>query len=1524
MENKPEKKLVVVLGSHRSGTSLLTAAVERIGACLGTKSEYVSDENPKGFFENEEIVNFNDRLLEFLGGRWDNPVFDGYQAIGLKDSSEILPWISEAEDIFLSHYGAHNFIVIKDPRMCQLLPFWNEAFNRCGFNESNTYYAHIVRHPIEVAQSQHKRRKLDPEFYSIGDNLIETVSLWFSLTYQSLRDIKSDHNIFFLYADLVNEPKNQIVRLAKFLDVEYSRKEVADFCSDFVDNNLRRNTADSEKTSKLNKEFPEAIEFYNQLELLALKSSFNHSDIQNILKIWQRPGSQRHLIESLIPFISRLATERYESNLNVKKEAESLGQAIVERDESRKLYQQVIVERDEFIGLYQHAISERDDRQRSYEELHKAHDQAVSERNVLQKQYSDILNSHSWRLTRGLRTIRSYLITKPGKLLSRSLFNMSQFIWVRLPVGSGKKSRLKKLLFMKLPFLFWRTDAYKKWKVLELHSVNTETDSSLQGLFIDEKDPYVPLCNDGVLINLPVRLIAFYLPQFHAIPENDKWWGEGFTEWTNVKPAQPQFEGHYQPHVPGELGYYDLTDPSVQKRQVELAKQFGVGGFCFYFYWFAGKRLLETPTLNYLNDASLDLPFCLCWANENWSRRWDGLEDDILMAQEHSAEDDLAFIEYVSSYLRDPRNIHINGRPLLLVYRPSLLPSPRETVKRWRDWCRENGIGEIYLTYTQSFETVDPTEYGFDAAVEFPPNNSGPPIITDKVEHLSPEFTGIVYDWRIFVERSKGYHQLDYTLFRSVTPSWDNTARRKSAGSIFANSSPAGYRSWLTRSIEDTLDHQENKDERLIFVNAWNEWAEGAYLEPDEKYGYAYLQATRDALEQTAKEVGKRRIVLVAHDAYPHGAQYLILNMAKVLHESMGFVVDIIVLGEGPLIEEYAKYANVYELAGVDPQGEIAESLVQNLFEQGAASAIANTTVTGLIVPVLKRQGFTVVSLIHELPRLIEDYELHDHVKVIARDADKIIFAAEAVKHGFESFVELDKDKVVIRPQGIYKKNSLQSAEQIKSARSELRLRFNLAEEAMIILGVGFADYRKGIDIFVESGIEVLKKNQNVYFLWLGDFEQQIEKKIKQIIEASGFNNHFIFPGLDYDSDVYYAAADIYALTSREDPFPSVLMEALDVKMPVVAFKDSGGAVELLSRGGGVLVDEMSSKAFSSTLNKLIDSPDKLRRLGQEGKQIIDEEFSFRKYLFDLTHFAETGLKRVSVVVPNYNYEQFVKDRLQSIINQSYPIYEIIVLDDASTDNSVSVIEEVIKDQHVDCKFIINANNSGNVFKQWAKGVELASGDYVWIAEADDLSAPEFLNEVMKGFNNSSTVMSYCESKQMDSAGNILCDNYLDYVSDICREKWLSNYRGKGINEITGSLAIKNTIPNASAVVFKRDTISKVFNEKINEIKQYKNAGDWLVYIYMLNNGDIAYSSKSLNNHRRHDSSVTISNFDIGQLAEIMAVQKMVRENFSLDSDTVRKANVYSETLYKQFRLETDAAPTIDRNEHLAIYIEGH
>jgi len=417
------------------------------------------------------------------------------------------------------------------------------------------------------------------------------------------------------------------------------------------------------------------------------------------------------------------------------------------------------------------------------------------------------------------------------------------------------------------PFLHYVCQGHKEDRPAKAAALDGSLDQ-----YPVEAPQYVPrLAPDAPPFEKAARVIAFYLPQFHPIPENDAWWGKGFTEWTNVKPAKPQFEGHYQPHVPDDfLGYYDLRDTAVMRKQIELAKQYGIEGFCFYTYWFTGHRLLETPVDNYLADPSLDLPFCICWANENWSRRWDGLDSELLMEQHYSPEDDINFITNTAKYLTDPRYIRINGKPLLLIYRPNLFPDMRATAERWRSWCRDNDVGEIYLTYPQSFECVDPALYGFDAACEFPPNNCAPPNITESVTPINDDFGAAVYDWRTFVERSKAYKDPGYKLFRGVTPSWDNTARRKNKGSILLHSTPRGYQEWLYNAINDTLARFANPDERLVFINAWNEWAEGAHLEPDQHYGYAWLETTRMAQVRalTATAIKTDTMAIVIHAFY--------------------------------------------------------------------------------------------------------------------------------------------------------------------------------------------------------------------------------------------------------------------------------------------------------------------------------------------------------------------------------------------------------------------------------------------------------------------------------------------------------------------------------------------------------------------------------------------------------------------------------------------------------------------------------
>ncbi|MGI4755377.1 MAG: glycoside hydrolase family 99-like domain-containing protein [Janthinobacterium lividum] len=349
-----------------------------------------------------------------------------------------------------------------------------------------------------------------------------------------------------------------------------------------------------------------------------------------------------------------------------------------------------------------------------------------------------------------------------------------------------------------------------------------------------------------------VRLIAYYLPQFHPIPENDRAWGKGFTEWTNVTKATPTFSGHYQPHLPAELGFYDLRSPEVLRRQSEMAKKYGIYGFCFHHYWFNGKPLLDAPINALLADPTIDLPFCINWANENWTKRWDGKDKEIIVAQNHSPDDDLALAKSLEPLLRDPRYIRIDGRPLIMIYRPAALPDAKATLARWRAHFLRVGLGDPYLVMSQEHATVNPREYSFDGAAALPPRGSGTstPLRRGlrKLSKFHFKRGGILCSYDEMVKYSISYRPEDFPFLPGVCPSWDNTARKGSKGQVFLGATPKKYAAWLKDTCEYVL-RSKRAEERIVFVNAWNEWAEGAHLEPDRHFGYAHLEETAKVLK---------------------------------------------------------------------------------------------------------------------------------------------------------------------------------------------------------------------------------------------------------------------------------------------------------------------------------------------------------------------------------------------------------------------------------------------------------------------------------------------------------------------------------------------------------------------------------------------------------------------------------------------------------------------------------------------------
>lgn len=343
-----------------------------------------------------------------------------------------------------------------------------------------------------------------------------------------------------------------------------------------------------------------------------------------------------------------------------------------------------------------------------------------------------------------------------------------------------------------------------------------------------------------------IKPIALYLPQFHAIPENNEWWGEGFTEWTNVKKATSRFSGHYQPRIPTvDWGYYDLTDVQVLQKQAKLAKEHGIFAFGVYYYWFSGKRLLEKPIDLLLEHPEIDFPFFLIWANENWTRRWDGENSSILIKQEYKADDPMEFVSDIKKYVDDPRYMKVDGKPVIGIYNPSELPNASEVLSLWRKTAQELGIGEIQIWSCVTNTNAESAGVAslIDAEYEFPPRGKG---------HVSyskhTQDNAILWDYPSLVEDAKNYTVCSqHPVYRGTMLSWDNSARKQKEYHCWLGYTPELFYQWNRTVVTYTRKHFP-ADKRFIFVNAWNEWGEGTYLEPDQKYGYAAINALSKAI----------------------------------------------------------------------------------------------------------------------------------------------------------------------------------------------------------------------------------------------------------------------------------------------------------------------------------------------------------------------------------------------------------------------------------------------------------------------------------------------------------------------------------------------------------------------------------------------------------------------------------------------------------------------------------------------------
>ena len=998
-----------------------------------------------------------------------------------------------------------------------------------------------------------------------------------------------------------------------------------------------------------------------------------------------------------------------------------------------------------------------------------------------------------------------------------------------------------------------------------------------------------------------VKKLAFYLPQFHPIPENDEWWGEGFTEWTNVSRAKPFFPGHWQPRRPGPMGFYDLRVPATMNKQFELARRHRIDGFCFYYYWFNGKKLLEKPLEMLMAGETDPFPFCICWVNETWTRSWDGMSGEVLIEANQSLEGTKGFIRDLEPVLKNENYIRVDGRPLLLIYCAQKLENPKETVRDWREFARSAGIGELHICAVQSFGFDDPTPWGVDAAVEFPPHcvphkHEGLTYCRDLSQEerqqlgVDPSFIGELRDYQFYAKCGSTRPKEPYLLYKGCMLAWDNTARRMESAHIYANFSIQTYQDWLASCIDYCIRDDLNPyNESFVFINAWNEWAEGCTLEPDHHFGYALLNATQAASEQAKWiepftsyknglplgqhiESSRRNIVVFGHDANMHGAQINLLSMVRNLTKKMGHKVHVFLLNGGELVDAYKKLAQTTVLS--DDLSNDRVRLWAHLSElraRGFNQAILNTTVSGLYTKLLKDQGFRVSNLIHELPSLIRSYQLEENLYEISHHSDDIVFSTNYVRRKIRDEFNLPLLNSRILPQGI---NFNKDYKNKTSVRKELREKLGIGEKELMVMACGFADFRKGIDVFVRVAQSIITQIGQARFIWVGRLDPSIESYIRSDIATMGLEERILITGSLPLPFEYYLSSDIFLLTSREDPLPSVVMEAFDAGLPVIGFEGAGGFVEILDcEERGSLVPYMNEASMSEAIIRIkerLDSGDNF----EHNHKFARVHFDYINYLNSLLSVAPASNEKpltilgnpitVSAIIPNYNYKKYLGGRLSSVLRQTKPVDEVIFLDDCSQDGSLDYATSILCETDIPVKILTNDRNTGKVAAQWKKGIEAAVCHYVWIAEADDYCEP-ILNQELTRLATVHAELGlsiiYCQSYMSDSLGHVGATyyNYYEGIEGIHGQLFKDEFVIGGSDFISNYLGVTNVIPNSSACLLARD---KLIGLDWLELLEYKYSADWITYLRLAQLGTIAFTPKPLNYHRRHILSVINSNLD--------------------------------------------------------------
>jgi lipopolysaccharide biosynthesis protein/GT2 family glycosyltransferase/glycosyltransferase involved in cell wall biosynthesis len=838
-----------------------------------------------------------------------------------------------------------------------------------------------------------------------------------------------------------------------------------------------------------------------------------------------------------------------------------------------------------------------------------------------------------------------------------------------------------------------------------------------------------------------LRTVAFYLPQFHPIPENDLWWGPGFTEWTNVTRARPLFQGHLQPRLPSTLGFYDLRLPQARAAQAELARQYRVDAFCYYYYWFNGRKLLNQPIEAVLASGEPNFPFCVCWANENWTRSWDGQNRHVLLEQKYGVEELRALVYEFIAMMHDARYLRHEGKPILLVYRITAIPGWLEIARMWRAECREAGLGEIHLCAVRfGLEPLegDPQDHGVDAYVLFPPHESVQQSVASEIEGKVDGFSGQLLSYEAVIAGDLARFEQGYPwpVHRGAMTGWDNTARRGAAARVFVGSTPSRFRSWVKGIVQQERQRASGK-ESLLFINAWNEWAEGTTLEPDQKFGLGNLEAVRSVLSspgcvghpdplpapapvfpQMHRLEGHR----TAHPLWPtvmvcghmvgqqlFGGERSFLDVLDGLQSMRVNVVVTLPPGE-----PYRYKRNEgFDLSEVNPsyleevrrrcislwvfpypwlkERPLEESVVRRfmhlIVEYRVDLVHANT--------IMLREPLEAARRLRR-PTMVHAREMIDHDEslkgFIGWDADRI-----------RQLVGELSDHLIANSEATARMFRHRSTYLVQNCVDTRDLDLENSIDGPIRFGIVSSNQpKKGIADFVEVARLCEQRGLAAEFLVIGP-ENDFIRKLREDVRGQGLPSNLRFAGYQATPREAMALVNVLLnLSHFAESFGRTVAEAAAARRPVVVYR--WGALPELVRHGqtGFVAPYRDTAAIAGHVQWLCEHPQEISRMGERGRELMAARFSremlrsrlaaaYRPILQGLAPAPQP--RALTILIPVYNAHDEVRGCLESVARHTaLTDVEVLVIDDGSTDSRIGAL----LDHHVRAHGFVVLRNDSN------------------------------------------------------------------------------------------------------------------------------------------------------------------------------------------------------------------------------------